>query len=118
MPRDHVATFIDVGAILVAILIGATTRTYFDVFVRTLLLCLVALPFLLHVLGLQEHFTEALVRDTDSIARTLGRFTALLIPASIAWGVARWWRRGRQIREEARRQLVLHEKLRNGPHTP
>lgn len=42
-------------------------------------------------------------------ASNFGCYLGLLLPAGIAWGIARWVRRGRQIREEGRRQLVVLE---------
>ncbi len=115
MPRDHVVALIGVGAMLLAIAIGATTRTYFDLFLRALLLSFCLLAAQLYVVGQLERFAEKFAGSAGAIGASLGRFASVLIWASLSWSIVRWRRRNRQIREEIHRQLVLHEKLRGAP---
>ena len=111
MPRDHIAVLIWGAAFLVAIMIGATTAPRFSsVMLRTLLLYLCALSATVYVTGAMERgFGSRWLMSAHSWAENFGRYLSLLLPAGIAWGIARWVRRGRQIREERRRQLLLLE---------
>jgi len=102
---------IDGGAILLAIVVGATARTYSQLFRRSLLLWFCLLAAQLYLVGLHERFAGS----AGAIGASLGRFASLLIWASLAWSIVRWRRRSRQIREEVCRQSLVHGKLRGAP---
>jgi ABC-type uncharacterized transport system permease subunit len=82
---------VGVGAVLLALVIGATARTYFDVFVRTLVLSL-------FVDDQIDRFAQELMGSPGTIGESFARFLILLIWATIAWGIARWVRRRRLAR--------------------
>jgi hypothetical protein len=89
---------VSVGAVLLALVIGATARTYFDVFARTLVLSLCLLEAQLLVWGMTDRFAQQLMGSPGAIAESFARFLILLIWATIAWGIARWVRRRRLAR--------------------
>ena len=103
------------GAILLAIVVGATARTYSQLFRRSLLLWFCLLAAQLYLVGLHEGFAERFAASAGAIGASLGRFASLLIWASLAWSIVRWRRRSRQIREEVCRQSLVHGKLRGAP---
>ena len=89
---------VGVGAVLLALVIGATARTYFDVFVRTLVLSFCLLAATLFVDDQIDRFAQELMGSPGTIGESFARFLILLIWATIAWGVARWVRRRRLAR--------------------
>jgi hypothetical protein len=89
---------VGVGAVLLALVIGATARTYFDVFVRTLVLSFCLLAATLFVDDQIDRFAQELMGSPGTIGESFARFLILLIWATIAWGIARWVRRRRLAR--------------------
>src|SRR5262245_21614777 len=112
MPSEHGVALIGAGAILLAIVVGATARTYSQLFRRSLLLSFCVLAAQLYLVGLHQRFAENFAGSAGAIGASLGRFASLLIWASLAWSIVRWRRRSRQIREEVRQQALVHERLR------
>jgi hypothetical protein len=86
---------VGVGSVLLALVIGATARTYVDVIVRTLVLSFCALEAQLLVHGKSGHFAEQLLGSPVAIGESFARFLIALTWATIAWGVGRWMRRRR-----------------------
>jgi hypothetical protein len=89
---------VGVGAVLLALVIGATARTYFDVFVRTLVLSFCLLAATLFVDDQIDRFAQELMGSPGTIGESFARFLILLIWATIAWSIARWVRRRRLAR--------------------
>jgi hypothetical protein len=100
VPRS--LALVGIGTVLLALVIGVTARTYFDVIVRTLVLSLCSLAAQLLVQGQTAGFAEQLMGSPVAIGESFARFLILLIWATIAWGVARWVRR-RRLARPARR---------------
>jgi|RhiMetdeSRZDD1v2_1073273.scaffolds.fasta_scaffold429940_2 hypothetical protein len=96
VPRS--LALVGIGTVLLALVIGVTARTYFDVIVRTLVLSLCSLAAQLLVQGQTDRFAEQLMGSAVAIGESFARFLILLIWATIAWGVARWVRRRRLAR--------------------
>jgi hypothetical protein len=82
-------------------MIGATARTYFDVFVWTLVLSFCLLAAKLLVYGQIDRFSQQLMGSSGAIGESFARFLILLIWATIAWGIARWVRRRRLARPDS-----------------
>lgn len=78
-------------------MIGATARTYFDVVVRTLVLSFCFLAAKLLIYGQADHWVPV-TPAVGTVNESFARFLILLIWATIAWGIARWVRRGRLAR--------------------
>ena len=93
---------VGVVTVLLALVIGAAARTYFDVFVRTLMLFFCSVAVQLLIQGQADRFTQHLMGSTVVISENFIRFLSLLIWATIAWGIWRWVCRRREVREEKR----------------
>ena len=89
---------VGVGTVLLALVVGASARTYFDVFVRTLVLFFCSMAVQLQVQDRADRFAQHLMGSPVAISESFARFLSLLIWATIAWGVARWVRRRRLAR--------------------
>ena len=96
VPRS--LALVGIGTVLLALVIGVTARTYFDVFVRTLVLSFCLLAATLFVDDQIDRFAQELMGSPGTIGESFARFLILLIWATIAWGVARWVRRRRLAR--------------------
>lgn len=89
---------IGVGTVLLALVVGAIARTYFDVFVRTLVLFFCSMAVQLQVQDRADRMAQHLMGSPVATSESFARFLSLLIWATIAWGVARWVRRRRLAR--------------------
>jgi hypothetical protein len=87
---------VGIATVLLALVIGATARTYFNVIVRALVLSVCALAAQLLVHGKADHFAQQLIGSPVAIGESFARFLIALIWATIAWGVGRWVRRRRE----------------------
>jgi hypothetical protein len=94
--------FVGIVTVLLALVIGATARTYFDVFVRTLVLFFCSAAVQLLIRGQANHFAQHVIGSPVVISENLLRFVSLLIWANIAWAIGRGVRRRREVGEEKR----------------
>jgi hypothetical protein len=92
---------VGVGTVLLALVIGATARTYFDVFVRTLVLFFCSMAVQLQGQTQVDRFAQRLMGSPVAVSESFARFLSLLIWATIAWGIARWVRKRRLARPDS-----------------
>jgi hypothetical protein len=90
MPRHEIIELIQRSAVFLAAILGLCARDYFALVMRVLVLFLVALAFQLSVAGAADQFARRLF-SFDS----LGSLLALLMWASIGWGIGYAWRKYR-----------------------
>jgi hypothetical protein len=90
MPRHEIIELIQRSAVFLAAILGLCARDYFALVMRALVLFLVALAFQVSVAGAADQFARRLF-SFDS----LGSLLALLIWASIGWGISYAWRKNR-----------------------
>ncbi len=87
---------VGIGTVLLALVIGATARTYSDVIARSLVLSVCALAAQLLIQGKIGFFAQQLIGSRISIGESIARFLIALIWATIAWAIGRWVRRRRE----------------------
>jgi len=103
-------------AIITLLVLGATARWSHNVLLRTLLVYLVALAITVWATGAMERGVGSRwLTSAESWGENLGRYLGMLVWSSVAWGIARWVRRGREIREQRRRQQEVHDRARGAP---